>query len=137
MGFQDCQRHGGALCYVKPVIRFLASKRPGDIQHLKAVFEEEGIACEIRNEVVSAIAGLVPLSETTPELWIEEEEVEKARAISVTLARTSPDLTRGNWTCVNCGEVNEPQFDACWQCSAPERENPWLRVSAPCQRSRA
>jgi len=85
------------------------------INHFKNVLESEGIACRIRNEHLSSIVGEMPTVEVWPELWvINNLDYDRAKQlIDVTITDESPQET---WTCRSCGEQNEGQFAACWNC---------------------
>ncbi|SRR5690554_4317334 len=49
-------------------------------------------------------------------LWVNREDEERARVVLNELVHRRE--TRESWTCPNCGEVLEPQFEACWNCGA-------------------
>ena len=50
--------------------RILSAPNLIEITQLKDVLESAGIACFVRNEVSAGLLGEVPLTESTPELWI-------------------------------------------------------------------
>ena len=88
------------------------------INHWKNILESEGIACELRNEHLGSVLGEVPFIEVWPELWIVNDlDFDRAKQlISDDAAAESP---ADDWTCRYCGEKNEGQFAACWNCSKP------------------
>lgn len=92
-----------------------------EIYHLKNLLETEGIRCQIRNELLSRLAGEIPFTECAPQLWLlDERDLERARAIVMDFgcgAVTSPA-----WRCPNCREPLEGQFSACWHCGAARRD---------------
>lgn len=85
------------------------------INHFKNVLESEGIPCQIRNEYLGGIAGEMPLQEVWPELWIVREmDYDRAKQlIDEAIVDESP---ADAWRCSKCGEQNEGQFAACWNC---------------------
>ena len=89
------------------------------INHYKNVLESEGIPCQIRNEYLGGIAGEMPLQEVWPELWIINDiDYDRAKQlIDATIADESPTAP---WRCKQCGEENEGQFAACWNCGTPQ-----------------
>ena len=89
------------------------------INHYKNVLESEGIPCQIRNEYLGGIAGEMPLQEIWPELWIINDiDYDRAKQlIDNTIVDESP---HANWKCGKCGEENEGQFAACWNCGTPQ-----------------
>ena len=88
-----------------------------EVHHLKNVLEAEGIRCQIRNELLSRLAGEIPFTECAPELWLlDERDLEQARRIVTDFGSTP--VARPPWECPNCGEALEGQFSACWHCGA-------------------
>ena len=49
--------------------------------HLKSVLEAQGIKCLVQNEALSFLEGEIPLSQTWPELWVEDGRFEEAQGI--------------------------------------------------------
>jgi hypothetical protein len=87
------------------------------INHYKNLLESEGIACRIKNEHLGSIVGEMPFVEVWPELWvINDLDVDRARQlIDEDITAESPGVT---WKCKRCGEENEGQFGACWNCGS-------------------
>ncbi len=87
------------------------------INHYKNLLESEGIAGEIRNAILGGIAGEMPLDQVWPELWVVNDlHYDRAKElIGEAIVNESP---KEPWTCRNCGEENEGQFAACWNCGA-------------------
>ena len=88
------------------------------INHYKNVLESEGIACRIKNEHLGSIVGEMPFVEVWPELWVVNDlDFDRARQlIDEDITAESPGTT---WKCKHCGEENEGQFGACWNCGKP------------------
>jgi len=88
-----------------------------DVHHLKNLLEAEGIRCQIRNELLSRLAGEIPFTECAPELWLlDERDLAQARPIVTDFGRAA--VAKPPWQCRNCGEALEGQFSACWHCGA-------------------
>lgn len=88
-----------------------------EIYHLKNLIEAEGIRCQIKNELLSRLAGEIPFTECAPQLWLLDER-DRERAL-----RIVGDFGRGAaagpaWKCPSCGETLEGQFSECWHCGA-------------------
>src|SRR5688500_14541619 len=65
-----------SACFVRPTLamqRIFSSPRLIEVTQLKDALEGVGIACFIRNEVSSGLVGEIPLTEGTPELWIQDD----------------------------------------------------------------
>ena len=88
------------------------------INHWKNLLEAEGIPTEIRNEHLGSILGEMPFPEVWPELWVKNDlDYDRAKQL-IDTAATDESPTRP-WRCSNCGEENEGQFAACWNCAQP------------------
>ena len=87
------------------------------INHYKNVLEAEGIRAELRNQHLGSIVGDMPFVEVWPELWVVNDlDFDRAKQlIDGTALDESP---REPWRCSKCGEENEGQFAACWNCGA-------------------
>jgi len=98
--------------------RVLSSPNLIEITQLKGVLESAGIACFVRNEATSGLLGEVPLTEGTPELWIEDDaRLDEALQLKSDFQATTK-AAGAEWVCPACGEKSEPQFDSCWKCGA-------------------
>ena len=88
------------------------------INHWKNILESEGIPCELRNQHLGSVLGEIPFVEVWPQLWIVNDlDYDRARQlISDDATAESPTEP---WTCRYCGEENEGQFAACWNCNKP------------------
>ena len=89
------------------------------INHYKNVLESEGIPCQIRNEYLGGIAGEMPLQEIWPELWVVND-IDHDRAKQLLDKAIVDESPHVNWKCRNCGEENEGQFAACWNCGTEQ-----------------
>ena len=85
------------------------------IHHYRNLLEAEGIPCEIRNEILGGILGEMPFPETWPQLWVIND-LDYDRAKQLIDADTADETPQSSWRCRKCGESNEGQFAACWNC---------------------
>ena len=84
------------------------------INHYKNLLTAEGIPAEIRNEHLGSIVGEMPFVETWPELWvINDLDFDRATQLIASVEKEGPTTP---WKCRKCGEENEGQFAACWNC---------------------
>jgi hypothetical protein len=74
-----------------------------------------GIQSELRNHYLAGALGDLPMLETWPQLFVEDEDESAALRA---LARAAQQPTGSPWICGQCGEQSEPQFTHCWQCGA-------------------
>jgi len=87
------------------------------INHYRNLLAAEGIRTEIRNEHLGSIVGEMPFVEVWPELWVVNDlDFDRAVELIGSIESESPTAP---WICKRCGEQNEGQFAACWNCSAP------------------
>lgn len=90
----------------------------GEIPRLRNMLESAGIKCVLRNEISSGLSPEVPMAESTPELWIEDDD-KLAEALQIKADFQSPATPIGDdWQCQKCGEICEPQFTSCWKCGS-------------------
>ena len=84
------------------------------INHYKNLLASEGIPTEVRNQHLGSIMGEVPFFETWPQLWVVNDlDYDRAKQLIDTVDAESP---AESWKCEHCGESNEGQFAACWNC---------------------
>ena len=85
------------------------------VENVKNVLELHGIRCIVRNQHLSTALGEIPPIECWPQLWVAEEDAERASQIIDTsfADNVSP---QGNWICQKCKEKLEAQFTECWNC---------------------
>lgn len=88
------------------------------VAHARNVLMMAGIPCELRNQYLAGALGDLPMLETWPQLYVEDEDEQLALRA---LARAAAAPGGAPWTCKECGEQLEPQFTSCWRCgAAPE-----------------
>ena len=84
------------------------------IRHYQNFLASEGIATEVRNDVLGSIVGEMPFVETWPQLWVVNDlDFDRAKQLIEAVDAESPTDA---WTCGKCGEENEGQFSVCWNC---------------------
>ena len=88
----------------------------------KQVLEAADIPCFNKNEFSVNLAGEVPFTETWPELWIHRDsDLAQAKKLLQPLrdnriAHEQTDSSLADWTCSQCGAINEGNFSLCWSC---------------------
>ena len=88
------------------------------INHWKNLLESEGIPCEIRNEHLGSVMGEVPFPEVWPQLWvINDLDYDRGKQL-IDAEIAEIESPAEPWKCGKCGEENEGQFSACWNCGA-------------------
>jgi hypothetical protein len=96
------------------------AQHPLEAHFVKGMLESNGIPSEIRGEALFGVRGELPIMETSPEVWIlNDDQVNEALAV-LRYPSTEPNEAGKHqaWRCARCGETIEPQFTACWQCNA-------------------
>jgi len=84
------------------------------ITHYQNLLAAEGIRTEVRNQHLGGIMGEMPVFETWPQLWIVND-LDFDRATQL-LESADSEPCGAAWTCSKCGEENEGQYGACWNC---------------------
>ncbi len=102
------------------------AKDPLMIGHLRNVLGTYGIACVTKNLDLSTAAGELPPIDCWPELWVDDEQLVRARTI---LKKTMAPLksVKKPWTCGACAEEIEGQFTECWKCGRSRSHGPTRR----------
>jgi hypothetical protein len=85
------------------------------VVNIKNVLEINGIDSTITHQYLSAGAGEIPPHECWPQLWVAEQDVERAAEI-IEAADSASSETQETWVCIKCGEEIEGQFELCWNC---------------------
>lgn len=82
------------------------------VAHIKNLLESEHIHCELRNQYTAGGVGELSFIDTWPELWVNYEDVARAKTIIDDHLSLAND---DEWTC-RCGEMNGAAFSSCWSC---------------------
>jgi hypothetical protein len=95
------------------MVKISTSPQLHEVELLKGMLEQHDIACVIRNEALANTAGR---HYGLPELWVLHD-TNATRAMQLIDEWQSADNDEAAmWTCANCGERHEGQFDSCWNC---------------------
>ncbi len=89
----------------------------------REMLRREGIACLVRNEQLFAGMGEIPFTECYPELWVIDDDLFPRASSLLAQYMRSDDEGLPGWTCRDCGEPVEGQFNACWNCNAPRGDD--------------
>ena len=107
--------------------KIYTAKNPIDAHLLRGALESENIQAIVQGEFLWTARGELPITpETSPSVWIvNDEDNEKALQIveSFSSQEVSLDTEAGEWKCAKCNETNEGQFQECWNCGAPRKNN--------------
>jgi len=94
------------------------------IYHLKNTLDSASIDCFIKNDLIYALAGEVPVNEVWPELWITDDSQLTVVEALIQSALVSDTGNQSAWICQGCGERHEANFTACWKCGAGKPPSP-------------
>lgn len=87
------------------------------VENMKNVLKMHNIESDIRNQYLSAAVGEIPPHESWPQLWISDQDFERARKI-IEYAERDPLESQKILICPKCGEEVEGQFAECWNCGS-------------------
>lgn len=102
-------------------MKIFVANNPTEAHIVCELLKAERIQCEVRGEGLFGLKGELPFGEDTdPYIWLLNP-MQKMLAQSIIDAYHQQSNTEAStlWRCQRCGEENEPQFGACWQCGAP------------------
>ena len=88
---------------------------------MKDALRRESIPVEIRGEGLSGAMGELPKFSISPTLWVPEEHYENALRVINEIQSSHQNENFNVWICAKCGEENEGQFSACWNCQMPDQ----------------
>lgn len=84
----------------------------------KGLLETYGIEIELRGEALMSGVGELPVDVQAVELWVTSSQAELAQTHLAKLSANQPQ-----WQCLQCQEINEGNFEICWQCGAEAVKN--------------
>ena len=98
---------------------------------VKAILEGNGIQTAVVGDQIAEALGYFGVVVTKVELLVRHSDAEEARRLLSEWERQSHSRTqdrwgiesRLGWLCSNCSEINEPNFDECWSCSATRQND--------------
>jgi hypothetical protein len=96
--------------------RVHSSESLAEIGHLRNLLEQSGIPCAVKNDQLCGALGEIPFLECMPELWVLRDG-DTPEALQVIEQFGAAAASAVPWKCHTCGETNEGQFAACWQCA--------------------
>jgi hypothetical protein len=76
---------------------------------------QEGIQAEIRHEQLAQLTGANPFFETEIELWVKQDDLERARQVLAAQDVGDPQPER-IVVCPACGASSPSDFSRCWKC---------------------
>ena len=91
-----------------------------DAHIMKDALRRESIPVEIRGEGLAGAMGELPKFSISPTLWVPEEHYEHALRVIKSIQDNTVVEDFKSWTCGKCGEENEGQFSACWNCQTDD-----------------
>ena len=88
---------------------------------VKAALERAGIPARVVGDSLRNAAGDLPLGlPIAPRVWVQAKDSERARALIEEWDRgrgaSVGAVTEAPWTCPECGETVEGDFEVCWNC---------------------
>lgn len=98
--------------------RFIAGGNLLQAHTWKGLLEASGIRVELKGEALLGGIGELPVDMQSVELWVNETQYSDAHRQLATL-----DVQGPQWQCVQCHEMNDANFELCWQCSAERSES--------------
>lgn len=94
-----------------------SSTESSEVELVRNLLEKENIPCTIKTA-----AGLAPITDCFPELWVMED-ADYPRAMEVVSDMEHPQgEPKNSWVCPKCGETIEGQFSSCWHCTPEAKE---------------
>lgn len=101
-------------------VRAYSAANPMEAELLVGLLQQHGIGAGLRSQGLMGGIGELPLDALHTPVWVAPRDLEPAREVlkAYEAKNDGPD-----WTCSECGEVNDPRFDFCWQCGQAKDDN--------------
>jgi anaerobic ribonucleoside-triphosphate reductase len=93
------------------------------VEIMKSVLKMHNIESYIKNQYLSAAVGEIPPQESWPQLWVSDQDFERAKRI-IEDAESDSMQSQEIFICPKCGEEIEGQFAKCWNCGSDILEIP-------------
>lgn len=89
-------------------------------QLVKSHLQDNDIEATVTGELLLGAIGEIPAN-SYPSVWVtDDQDYERARQLieEFELGKSGLQADDVSWTCPQCGERIEPQFNQCWNCGA-------------------
>ena len=96
-------------------VRAYSAANPMEAELLVGMLAHQGIAAGMRSPGLIGGIGELPLDALYTPVWVAPEDLAAARDL---LQAYEAQPNRASWSCSECGEINEGNFELCWQCGA-------------------
>ncbi len=102
-------------------MKIFVAQNPTEAHIVCGLLQHEKIPCEVRGETLFSVRGEIPFEESTsPYVWLLNSKFEQKSKALIQAYLEPTDEHLPDWKCENCGEINEPQFGACWKCGVKD-----------------
>jgi len=103
------------------MVKVFSAQNYIEVAFWRNYLEQQGVACQIRNEFIGSAVGEIPPIECWPELWVDDERDE---AIAMKHLASDPlgEKNLPAWSCASCGEESDGQFSHCWNCEKERQD---------------
>ncbi len=102
--------------------KVFVAKHPAEAHLVRGLLEAEGIRAEVQGESLFGARGQAPVTpDTLPTVWIAvDEDLPRATELLAGFDKwdVPPQAESETWSCPQCGERVEGQFQQCWRCGA-------------------
>lgn len=94
-------------------VRAYSAANPMEAELLVGMLAQHGIAAGLRSQGLMGGIGELPLDALHTPVWVDPADLERARDL---LQAYEAKHDAQEWHCPACGEINEGNFELCWQC---------------------
>lgn len=101
-------------------MKLISLANPLEIEILCHYLQSHSIDCQVFLRHTQSVVGEIPLDdENGCMLWLNEPYQEKEAKYLIDTWLQSKTQSLPSWQCQQCREINEGQFEICWQCQTP------------------
>jgi hypothetical protein len=105
---------GGSAWHHRDVRRLTQAPNTALAAMWADLLRHQGIDASVQRYYASSISGEIPPDQALPEIWVDDDQFDRATALLLDMQRP----TWRHWRCAQCGELVEGPFEQCWQCGA-------------------
>lgn len=97
------------------------AKHPEQGALILALLKQEGIDGKMDGAILGSALGDIPAWSAAPTVLVSQEDFERARKIvtdwdAANLQKAKEPAEQAMWTCPECSEEVEYNFEMCWNC---------------------
>lgn len=101
-------------------MKLISLANPIEIEILCHYLQSHSIDCQVFLRHTQSVVGEIPLDdENGSMIWLNNPAQQKKAKYHIDTWLEEQTQSQPSWHCAKCHEINEGQFEICWQCQTP------------------